>query len=342
MHHALDRNEKSRDFSYQKKKSTLPVIVKTMNTSTSLFTRGAHSHGNNDSRGECTIEQGAYDTPLHIAAIFILVAISLIGTLVPKLTKKHLSQRVQSKYIRSFKLIGSGIIISTAVIHMFLPGVLIFDSGCVAEVFDSYGAWAGCFCIFGFLIAHLVQILTCCTQYIRSQRKDEESHVVQDHSKMLNIVSLISLEFGIAFHSVLIGVTLGTTTEDFVALMIAISFHQFFEGLALSSVVSEFIQEKSNLSFYLLSIYILSTPVGCLIGIVSRNLLAENVIGSNSIQGILESTSAGILIYNSTVNLLQPLFSSKEYHDSPNSSKLLDALCVWVGCIIMAIIGYWA
>jgi zinc transporter 1/2/3 len=315
-----------------------------MNTSTaSLFTReGGHSHGSDGPIGECTVEQGEYDTTLHVAAIFILVAVSFIGTMVPKLTMKNFSQRIQSKYIRSFKLIGSGIIISTAIIHMLLPGVLIFDSGCVSEIFDSYEAWAGCFCILGFLIAHLVQILTCCTKYIRSQRNDEESHAVQDHSKMLNKVSLISLEFGIAFHSVLIGVTLGTTTEDFVALMIAISFHQFFEGLALSSVVSEFIQEKSKLTFYMLSIYILSTPVGCLVGIISRTFLADNVIMSNSVQGILESTSAGILIYNSTVNLLQPLFSSTEYHESSNSSKLLDALCVWIGCIIMAIIGYWA
>jgi zinc transporter 1/2/3 len=89
---------------------------------------------------------------------------------------------------------------------------------------------------------------------------------------MLSKVSFISLELGIAFHSVLIGVTLGTTTEDFVALTIAISFHQFFEGLAFSSMLSEFIQEKSNFAFYMISIYILSTPLGCLIGIVTRQL----------------------------------------------------------------------
>jgi zinc transporter 1/2/3 len=328
------------------KKKTSPVIKKknqmNISSTTSLFTRGeGHSHGVVESDGECSVEQGVYDTTIHVVAVFVLVAVSFIGTIIPNLTKRF-DKRFHFNVVRSFKLIGSGIIISTAIIHMFLPGVLIFEGGCVSELFHSYGAWAGCFCILGFLIAHLVQVLTCCTQYIRSQRKDEESHAIQDHSNLLNRVSLISLEFGIAFHSVLIGVTLGTTTEDFVSLMIAISFHQFFEGLALSSAVSESIREKSNLSFFMLSIYIMSTPFGCLIGIVSRNLLAENVIVSNSIQGILESLSSGILIYNSTVNLLQPLFSSKEYHESCSSAKLCDALFVWLGCIIMAIIGYWA
>ena len=70
--------------------------------------------------------------------------------------------------------------------------------------------------------------------------------------------------------------------------------------------------------------------------------MADNVIISNSAQGILESLSAGILIYNSTVNLIQPLFTSKEYHESSNSAKLFDALYLWIGCIIMAIIGNWA
>jgi zinc transporter ZupT len=149
---------------------------------------------------------------------------------------------------------------------------LIFDGGCVAEIFGSYGVWAGCFCILGFLIGHLVQILACFAQYVRTKSHDEESHAIQGHSKMLSKVSLISLEFGIAFHSVLIGVELGTTSDEFVALLIAISVHQFFEGMALSSVVSDLVQEKSNLAFYMFSIYILSTPLGCIIGIVSRQL----------------------------------------------------------------------
>ena len=97
-------------------------------SATPLFTREeGHAHGvTAGPEGECTVEQGEYDTTLHVAAIFILVAVSFIGTMVPKLTAT-LSQRMKSRSIRSFKLVGSGIIISTAIIHMFLPGVLIFD-----------------------------------------------------------------------------------------------------------------------------------------------------------------------------------------------------------------------
>jgi len=66
----------------------------------------------------------------------------------------------------------------------------------------------------------------------------------QDDNQQHKITTYL-LELGIALHSVLIGLTLGTTTESFVALLIALCFHQFFEaityllelGIALHSVL---------------------------------------------------------------------------------------------------------
>jgi zinc transporter ZupT len=56
----------------------------------------------------------------------------------------------------------------------------------------------------------------------------------------------------------------------------------------------------------------------------------------------MDSLSAGILIYNGFVDLLQPLFSSAEYHQSSGFDKFLDAASLWLGCIIMGVIGIWA
>jgi zinc transporter 1/2/3 len=56
----------------------------------------------------------------------------------------------------------------------------------------------------------------------------------------------------------------------------------------------------------------------------------------------MDSLSAGILIYNGFVNLLQPLFSSTEYYQSSGFDKFSDAASVWFGCIVMAVIGLWA
>lgn len=49
-------------------------------------------------------------------------------------------------------------------------------------------------------------------------------------------VNVLALEAGIIFHSVIIGVTIGTASgEGWVPLLIAIVFHQFCEGLGLAS-----------------------------------------------------------------------------------------------------------
>jgi zinc transporter 1/2/3 len=70
----------------------------------------------------------------------------------------------------------------------------------------------------------------------------QDDHHNHSHGGLLvhsTSVSVIMLEIGMSFHSILIGVSLGITTTDFVVLLIAISFHQFFEGIALSAIVQE-------------------------------------------------------------------------------------------------------
>jgi solute carrier family 39 (zinc transporter), member 1/2/3 len=49
------------------------------------------------------------------------------------------------------------------------------------------------------------------------------------------LVGFFILEFGVIFHSVIIGLTLSTTGADFNTLFVVIIFHQMFEGLGLGS-----------------------------------------------------------------------------------------------------------
>ena len=76
------------------------------------------------------------------------------------------------------------------------------------------------------------------------------------------------LEFGIALHSVLIGITLGVlqTACAVRPLLAAITFHQFFEGLALGGCLVE--AEYGARAFVGLgTLYALSTPMGVAIGL---------------------------------------------------------------------------
>lgn len=82
-------------------------------------------------------------------------------------------------------------------------------------------------------------------------------------------VTAFLLEIGISIHSVIIGVTLGTSTDDFNALLVALCFHQFFEGLGLGQILSEIADVSERKFFLFLSamFYALTTPIGVAIGI---------------------------------------------------------------------------
>lgn len=76
------------------------------------------------------------------------------------------------------------------------------------------------------------------------------------------------LEFGIAIHSIIIGLALGCQTDvsEIRALMIALCFHQVFEGFALgASVVSAKLSMLKNI--VMIIIFSVTTPAGVAIGI---------------------------------------------------------------------------
>jgi zinc transporter ZupT len=104
-------------------------------------------------------------------------------------------------------------------------------------------------------------------------------------------LSVIILESGILFHSVIIGLTLGITPDDeFTTLLIAISFHQFFEGMALGTLIGELgltVRVKALLTM----MYPVTTPLGMAIGMAVRTSLDVNSGSYVLTLGIFESLS---------------------------------------------------
>jgi zinc transporter ZupT len=74
------------------------------------------------------------------------------------------------------------------------------------------------------------------------------------------------LELGIVMHSILIGLTLGTTTSAHALhpLLIAICFHQFFEGVGLGGAIA--IARVSKLKAYFFStLFSITAPTGMIL-----------------------------------------------------------------------------
>ena len=173
-----------------------------------------------------------------------------------------------------------------------------------------------------------------------------EEHSDHGHALLFNDtiekhVSTYILELGIASHSVIIGLTLGTATTEFHSLLAALVFHQFFEGISLATVVTES-RFKLLTSALMVLFYSLTTPIGVALGIAIHKTYNEHSTTNLIITGVLDSVSAGILIFDSLVNIITPHMNSPTYRNASFSSCALQIACMWLGGSIMAMLGKWA
>jgi zinc transporter 1/2/3 len=218
-----------------------------------LFKRG----GSDESELEgCAFKSEEFDIGLHYAGVGIVLVAALIGVVLPRLLPRRLDA-----VFRFLRTLGIGIILSTAFIHVFLPAINIFGDSCAPEWFHAYEAWPAAIALLGFLLAHILDVVT-------GHNDLHDSHDIETGVKEQK--STLVLEFGIGIHSVLIGIALGIATDEFVPLLIAICFHQFFEGLALSAVMLSIAYKRAWTAIAFLVGYVLSTPIGIVIGIILR------------------------------------------------------------------------
>jgi solute carrier family 39 (zinc transporter), member 1/2/3 len=284
----------------------------------------------------------SYSVPKRIITLLLVLLISIIASVLPILYKRYNNN--SNLLLSCLKLFGTGVLISTAFVHMLPPAVEILSNRCLPEVFRSYENWAGTLFLFGFLVTHLLQQLA--SDITRSMdgyvAVDEECHHVHHLSPSQREHSIIAnaLEFGLCSHSVIVGFTLGTIEHDFTALFYAIMVHQFFEGMALSSVVVEASLSTSK-TVWMVLLYSFSTPLGVLLGICFRATSTQSIHVQLAI-GISESFCAGVLSYDSIANLMSLHFFGEYYRSCSRKERYLHILALWLGVIAMTVLGIWA
>ena len=137
----------------------------------------------------------------------------------------------------------------------------------------------------------------------------------------------------------MIGLSLGLIdNQEFVPFVIALSFHQFFEGLAISSLVSEHFYHDKIKTMSMIALYTLSTPIGTAIGILVRETFNANSADTLVSMIVLECFTGGLVIYESLSAIMIPFCQSH----SPAWVKVTSLLSLWLGGLVMSVIGIWA
>ena len=90
-------------------------------------------------------------------------------------------------------------------------------------------------------------------------------------------------------------------------------------------------------------VYGLTTPIGIAAGLGIRTTYNPGTAHASIVSGILDATSAGILIYTGLVELLAHEFLfSREMREASNGKVLYAIGCMCLGCGLMALLGKWA
>ncbi|KAK3323155.1 Zinc/iron permease [Cercophora scortea] len=158
------------------------------------------------------------------------------------------------------------------------------------------------------------------------------------------IAAFMILEFGVIFHSVIIGLNLGVVGEEFSTLYPVVVFHQAFEGLGIGARLSviPFPRRLGWMPWVFCATYGLTTPVAIAVGLGLATQYDPGSFTASVVSGVLDSVSAGILLYTGLVELLARDFLFNPERTRDKRRILFMLVCLFLGTIIMALLGKWA
>ncbi|CAF1534130.1 unnamed protein product [Adineta ricciae] len=322
----------------------------------------SRSAGGDDSCDPSAEDSDTYNLTLRIISVFVLLVLSLLGASLAIISSRVKRLHINPVIINTGKFFGTGVILATGFIHMLPSATEALTDSCLSEDWRAYEAYAGLFAMLAILAMQLIEFIAHHQLHRGSNKADPQpaeapvEHCEEEagHNHGLSLlqeshnhkVSTYLLEFGVALHSVLIGVALGTENgSTFVALFIALCFHQFFEAIALGAQISRLNIKSIVPAIFMIIFFTLTTPVGIAIGIgIHSGTYNPKSVAALMVNGVLDSVSGGILIYVALVNLMAAEMGvgAHAFFALKKRFKVLYFAALYLGAALMAVIGRWA
>ncbi|KAG0224681.1 high-affinity Zn(2+) transporter zrt1 [Mortierella sp. GBA43] len=111
---------------------------------------------------ECSTDEdmSEYNTRLHVASVFIILAASTVGVFMPVIASKVRILRLSNKLLTLGKQFGTGVILATAFIHMMPTAMANLSSPCLGSTFsEKYTAFGGVFILLSSLFMHWIEFV---------------------------------------------------------------------------------------------------------------------------------------------------------------------------------------
>ncbi|KAL1195116.1 Fe(2+) transport protein 2 [Cardamine amara subsp. amara] len=307
--------------------------------------------------------------PLKIVAIVAILTTSLIGVITPLLSRSISFLRPDGNGFMIVKCFSSGIILGTGFMHVLPDSFEILSSKCLNDDPWHKFPFAGFVAMLSGLVTLAVDSITTSLytgknavapgpdEYTYGTDQEKVTHIgghnhshghgvvlaTKDDGQLLRyrVIAMV-LELGILFHSVVIGLSLGTTNNacTLKGLILALCFHHLFEGMGLGGCILQ--ADFTNLKKFLMAFFFAgTTPCGILLGIALSSIYRDNSQTALITIGLLNACSAGMLIYMALVDLLATEFMGSMLQGSIKLQiKCLAAALL--GCAVMSVVAKWA
>ncbi|KAF4921914.1 Zinc transporter 3 [Colletotrichum viniferum] len=327
--------------------------------------------GESESSGtrSCAKVARDYNIPLRVGLLFVILVTSAFGVYFPILMIKWMPTKTHTIFL-ILKQFGTGIIISTAFVHLYTHAQLMFANECLGEL--SYEGTTSAIVMAGIFISFLVEYLGKRLVMVKVAANPTSASRFSPET-----VTVLILECGIIFHSIIIGITLVVAGDSFfLTLFVVILFHQMFEGIALGTRIAQLgtaspmekndrpaaveVEQTSSTPDSLNSLkaprfslvkkliiatpFALVTPIGMAIGIGVLQHFNGNDRSTILAIGTLDAVSAGILVWVGVVEMWAEDWMhghAELLHTSPIVT-FLAGFGLIAGMIIMSVLGKWA
>ncbi|KAH7130540.1 ZIP zinc transporter-domain-containing protein [Dendryphion nanum] len=326
----------------------------------------------------CAFQPREYNIPIRIGLLFVILVTSALGVFTPIIITSFTKWTQASTIFVILRQFGTGVVLSTALVHLYTHATLMFANECLGELL--YEGVTSAIVLAGVFLSFLIDYLgarfiiwkqgrnTASSIEDRASANDvtdvkgapatpsgtiaisEDSHGhghghgVGGH-KIDEKLSVAVLEAGIVFHSILIGVTLVVAGDSyFLTLFAVIVFHQIFEGIALGSAIAGLPDAKASIVTKLVmgTIFALITPLGMAIGIGVLKQWNGNDPSTIVAVGTLDAISAGILLWVGIVELLARDWLHGQLLTSGPLKTGLAMFALISGMVLMSFLGKWA
>ncbi|KAG6695096.1 hypothetical protein I3843_09G078500 [Carya illinoinensis] len=326
---------------------------------------------------ECQTESNSCNNktralPLKIIAIVSILVTSMIGVSLPLVTRSIPALQPDRNLSLIIKSFAAGIILGTGFMHVLPDSFDMLWSDCLKENPWHKFPFSGFLAMLSAIVTLMVDSLATCIysrkcttgvtpdNNINAVGGDQEMAVVSTghvharghhhgakagsgETRLLRyrVVAMV-LELGIVVHSIVIGLSLGASnnTCSIKGLVAALCFHQMFEGMGLGGSIlqAEYKFLKKAIMVFFFSV---TTPFGIALGIALSKTYQENSPSALITVGLLNASSAGLLIYMALVDLLAADFMGPRMQASMKL-QIKSYMAVLLGAGGMSLMAKWA